>query len=56
MRGLPTGEYIATAVESLEAGREWDPEYQPKLRDAGRHFSMKEGDAIVLDLKLAEGI
>jgi len=56
VRGMPTGDYIATAVESLEAGREWDPEFQPKLRDAGRNFSLKEGETIVLDLKLAEGI
>jgi hypothetical protein len=56
VRGMPTGDYIATAVESLEAGREWDPEYQPKLREAGRPFSLNEGESVVLDLTLAEGI
>ena len=55
-RALPPGEYIATAVEVLEQGREWDPDYRPRLRDAGRRFSIKEGESVDLDLKLASGV
>jgi protocatechuate 3,4-dioxygenase beta subunit len=56
VRRMPPGEYLATAIEALEQGREWDPEYQPKLREAGKAFSVKEGESIVLDLKLADGL
>jgi protocatechuate 3,4-dioxygenase beta subunit len=55
-RALPPGEYIATAVESLEQGREWDPDYRPMLRDAGERFSIKEGESLKLSLKLAQGL
>ena len=51
--GLPPAEYIATAVESLEQGGEWDPEYRLRLRDTGRRFSVKEGESIQLDLPLS---
>ena len=56
VRGMPPGRYIATAVEALEQGREWDPEYQPKLREAEKAFSIREGESVVLDLTLAEGL
>jgi hypothetical protein len=53
VRRIPPGRYVATAVDALEQGREWDPDYQPKLREAGKAFSIKEGESIVLDLKLS---
>jgi protocatechuate 3,4-dioxygenase beta subunit len=53
LRGIPPAEYIATAVEALEQGGEWNPEYRIRLRDAGRRFSVKEGESIQLDLELA---
>lgn len=56
VRNLPPGDYLATAVESLEQGGEWDPELQPKLREAASSFTLKEGDSRPLDLKLAEGL
>jgi hypothetical protein len=56
VRRLPPGRYVITALEALEEGRQWDPEYQPKLRDAGKAFSIKEGESIVLDLKLSDGL
>ena len=56
VRRLPPGRYVITALEALEEGRQWDPEYQPKLRDAGKRFSIKEGESIVLDLKLSDGL
>jgi protocatechuate 3,4-dioxygenase beta subunit len=56
LRGIPPAEYIATAVEALEQGGEWNPEYRTRLRDAGRRFSVKEGESIQLDLELAPGL
>ena len=56
LRGIPPAEYIATAVEALEQGGEWNPEYRMRLRDAGRRFSVKEGESIQLDLELAPGL
>jgi protocatechuate 3,4-dioxygenase beta subunit len=53
LRGIPPADYIATAVETLEQGGEWDPEYRSRLRDAGRRFSIKEGESIQLDLPLS---
>jgi protocatechuate 3,4-dioxygenase beta subunit len=53
LRGIPPAEYIATAVETLDQGGEWDPEYRSRLRDAGRRFSVKEGESIELDLPLS---
>jgi carboxypeptidase family protein len=55
-KGLPPGEYLATAVESLEQGRHFVPEVQSRLRDAGRRFTVREGQTVVLDLKLTEGV
>jgi hypothetical protein len=56
VRGIPPGDYVATAVEALEQGGEWNPEYRMRLRDAGRRFSVKEGESIQLDLELASGL
>ena len=56
LRGIPPAEYIATAVEALEQGGEWNPEYRMRLRDAGRRFSVKEGESIQLNLELASGL
>jgi protocatechuate 3,4-dioxygenase beta subunit len=53
VRGIPPGEYTATAVESLEQGGEWDPERRSRLRDAGRRFAIKEGESIQIDLDLS---
>ena len=51
-RGLPTGDYVVAAFEGLESGREWDPEVQKLVRDAGRDFSLSEGQSLSLTLEL----
>ena len=56
VRGLPPGEYLVAAVESLEQGREWDPEFQGRVRDVGRTVTLKEGQSLALDLKLTGGL
>ena len=56
VRGLPPGEYLVAAVESLEQGREWDPEFQGRVRDIGRSVTLTEGQSLALDLKLTGGL
>jgi predicted outer membrane repeat protein len=52
VRGLPTGEYVAAALDALESGREWDPEVQKMIRGAGPDFSLSEGQSLSLNLEL----
>jgi hypothetical protein len=52
VRGLPAGEYVAAAVETLESGREWDPDVQKTLRTNGRRFTLTDGETLTLNLDL----
>ena len=56
VEGIPPAEYIVTAVEALEQGEQWNPDYRARLREAGRRFSIKEGETLQLDLELAAGL
>ena len=49
VRGLPPGDYAAAAFESLESGREWDPEAQKVIRSSGRDFTLSEGQDAVTE-------
>jgi hypothetical protein len=52
-RGLRPGRYVATAIEALEQGRQFAPEFQQQLRRQGaREFSVREGEALTFDLRL----
>ncbi len=55
-RGLPPGAYVAAAVETVEQGGEWDPEFQRRVRDVARSLTVREGQTTTLDLKLAGGL
>jgi len=55
LRGLPPGAYEATAVESLEQGRQFVPDVQSRLRDSSTPFTLREGETRALDLKLTPG-
>ena len=54
-RGLPPGEYFATALEALEQGRQFVPDVQARLRDSARRFTVREGETVAIDLKLTPG-
>jgi hypothetical protein len=54
-RGLPPGEYFATAIDGLEQGRQFVPDVQARLRDTARRFTVREGDTVALDLRLTPG-
>jgi hypothetical protein len=56
LRGLRPGRYVATALETIEQGRQFAPEFQEQLRRGAREFSLKEGESVTLDLKLIPGL
>ena len=53
VKGLPSGRYTATAVESIEQGRQFVPEFQDDLRREGKAVTLRDGEALTLDLKLS---
>jgi hypothetical protein len=54
--GLRPGRYVAVAVEALEHGRQFAPEFQEQLRRQAREIPPKEGESATLDLKLTPGL
>jgi hypothetical protein len=53
-KGLPPGDYVAVAVESLEQGGEWDPAFQQLMKPKGKSFRLTEGQSSTLDLSLTQ--
>lgn len=56
LRGLRAGRYMATALETLEQGRQFAPEFREQLRRTAREFSLSEGQEVALDLTLTSGL
>ena len=54
LRGMPPGDYVAVAVESLEQGGEWDPAFQQQMKPRGKSISLSEGQTATLDLTLVQ--
>jgi hypothetical protein len=52
IRGLPPARYFVAAVETLERGREWDPEFLKRFRDVARTVTLAEGQTVPLSLPL----
>jgi hypothetical protein len=50
VRGLPPGDYVASAGETFEPGSEWDPAVQKRVRAAGHRFTLTEGQTTTLTL------
>jgi hypothetical protein len=53
-KGLPPGDYVAVAVESLEQGGEWDPAFQQQMKPKGKSLSLTDGQSATLDLTLVQ--
>jgi hypothetical protein len=51
-RGMRPGRYLATAVQALDEGQQFNPEYQGQLREKGTSFSVSEGGSARLALEL----
>lgn len=54
MRGLPPGTYLAIAVGYLEPGEERDPDLLQEWRQHGTRFTLSEGEAHAIDVRLSE--
>jgi hypothetical protein len=46
------GRYVAVAVEALEEGRQFSPEFQQQARRVGQEFTLREGESRALNLRL----
>lgn len=54
VRGLPPGQYVAAAVESLSRDGHYNPAFQKRVRSTAAPFTLKEGQQLVLDLQLMQ--
>jgi hypothetical protein len=52
VRGLPAEEYLAIAVDYVQAGEWQDPEFLEKIKSRATPFTLAEGETKGLDLKL----
>ena len=52
--GLPAGEYVAFAVETMEQGINYDPAYQQAMKPRGKSFSLTDGQTLIVDLQLVQ--
>jgi hypothetical protein len=52
IKGLPPADYFAIAVESLEQGGQWDPDFQQRAKPRGKSVTVREAQAVTLDLTL----
>ena len=53
VRSLPPGDYYAIALDYVEPGAGTDPEFIERIRDRATPFSITDGGAKTLDLKIA---
>jgi hypothetical protein len=51
-RGMRPGRYLVTAVEALEEGLQFSPEFQQHVRRLGQELSLREGETATLSLRL----
>ncbi len=56
LRNVRPGRYVATAIEGLEDGRQFSPQFQKELRRGAREFTIKEGETLSLDLRMTTGL
>jgi protocatechuate 3,4-dioxygenase beta subunit len=52
---LPPGDYYVVALDYIEQGTQTDPEFLERLKERASEFSINEGEAKTLDLKLVSG-
>ena len=48
---VPPGDYYVAAIDALESGEEFDPDFLNKLRDVAGRFTLNLGEQKPLDLK-----
>jgi hypothetical protein len=52
VRSLPPGSYYAIAVDYAEPGESNDPDFLERVRSKATSFSLNDGEAKTLDLKI----
>ena len=55
-QGVMPGRYLAVAVEGLEDGRQFSPEFQQQVRRLGQEFILREGETATLNLRLTPAL
>jgi len=50
VRGLPPGEYLLAAVDGVETGEQFDPEFLQRLAPGARRVTLDAGAATVVNL------
>jgi hypothetical protein len=55
-RGLRAGSYVAAALDDLEPGGQFAPEFRARLRERGHRFSLRDGEALTLELTPARDL
>ena len=55
-RGMMPGRYVAVAVEALEDGRQFSPEFHQQVRRLGLEFGLREGENTSLTLRMTPGL
>jgi hypothetical protein len=55
LEGAPPARYVATAIESLEEGRQFVHEFQESLLQSGREIDVSAGGAVEVSLELRRG-
>jgi hypothetical protein len=53
---LRPGSYVAGVVEDLEEGYHHSAQFQERLRELGRRFTVGEGEVVMLDLGVTPGL
>src|SRR5262249_4451699 len=51
--GMPPGEYLAIAADTIDTSEVTDPEILERLQNRASRFSLGEGETKALDLKLS---
>ena len=54
VKGLPPGQYVAAAVESISRDGHYNPAFQKRMRSTAIPFTLEEGQQLVLDLQLMQ--
>jgi hypothetical protein len=52
IRGLPSGDYLAVAVATIEFGNEWDPAFRKQVEPSATRFRLTHGQTATLELEL----
>jgi hypothetical protein len=53
VRGLPAGNYQAIAFDYVDGDEAMDPEFLDRVRPGASSFTLSDGQAMTLDLRLA---